>query len=55
MQGIRMARPFITVASMPMWSPTTRFMPAFGQAGTTEQVAATDDQTDLNPPAQPAL
>ena len=43
-----MARAFITVASMPMWSPVTRSSPAALQRRTAEQIATTDHQTDLD-------
>ncbi len=44
----RIARAFITVASMPMWSPVTLIHARSTQGRATEQVAATDHQTDLN-------
>lgn len=44
----RIARPFITVASIPMWSPVTRSMPAADRGRAAEQVAAADDQADLH-------
>ncbi len=43
-----MASAFITVASIPMWSPVTRSMPAADKRRATEQVAATDHQADLH-------
>ena len=42
------ASAFMTVASMPMWSPVTRSMPASRETGAAEDVAATDHAGHLH-------